>query len=214
VRSPEFGAFWQGVLQRGGWWDIESSFAVQSQPYFVLGTEWPELLFEGTGEYNLIPFLSNALGDGDLAHLPWLQASPDPITTVVWHTWVEINSKKAEELDIKQGDIIKVESSIGNLEVPAYIHPGVPPWVVSMPMGQGHTSFGRYAKDVGSNTMSLLSGAEDKGTGSLAWAANKVSISKTDIHIDLPKFEGNVPAFEVDEQRIIKLAPPESRDGH
>ena len=144
--------------------------------------------------------------------MPWLQAAPDPLTSVVWNTWVEINSKKAEELDIIQGDILTVESPAGSLEAPAYIHPGVPPWVISMPIGQGHVSFGRYAENVGVNTISLLSEVEDKGSGSLAWAANKVSISKTGRHIDISKFEGNVPAFEVDEQRIIKIAPPESHD--
>ncbi len=212
VRSSDFEAFRQGVLQRGGWWDVESEAKIEEMPSKSLETSWPDMTFAGTGEYNLIPFLSNSLGDGNLAHLPWLQAAPDPVTSVVWNTWVEINSKKAEELDIIQGDILTVESPAGSLEAPAYIHPGVPPWVISMPIGQGHVSFGRYAENVGVNTISLLSGVEDKDSGSLAWASNKVSISKTGRHIDISKFEGNVPAFEVDEQRIIKIAPPESHD--
>ena len=212
VRSSDFDAFRQGVLQRGGWWDVESEAKIEGVSSKELETSWPDMSFAGTGEYNLIPFLSNSLGDGNLAHLPWLQAAPDPLTSVVWNTWVEINSKKAEELDIIQGDILTVESPAGSLEAPAYIHPGVPPWVISMPIGQGHVSFGRYAENVGVNTISLLSEVEDKGSGSLAWAANKVSISKTGRHIDISKFEGNVPAFEVDEQRIIKIAPPESHD--
>lgn len=218
VRSSDFDAFWRGVLQRGGWWDTTASYengAESLESSSPLDIAWPDLRFDGSGDLHLIPFMSNSLGDGSLAHLPWLQATPDPMTSVVWQTWVEINTKEAHARGISQGDLIEVESSHGKVEVPAYVHPGVPPWIVSMPIGQGHTSFDRYAEGVGANTFSLLSPTIlNKDTNGLAWAATKVKITNTGKHIDIPKFEGNVPAFEVEEQRIIKLAPPRFGNGH
>ena len=41
------------------------------------------------------------------------------------------------------------------------------------------------------------------------WAATRVSIRKTGKRIDMPRFEGNVPAIEADEGRIIKITLPD-----
>ena len=211
VRAATFEGFWNGVLQRGGWWDTEAGGASGVSQIKPLDTAWPDISFSdapGGRAFNLIPFLSNSIGDGQLAHLPWLQATPDPITTVVWHTWVEINSKTAEEMGISEGDMVLVTAAGNSLEVPAYPHPGVPPDTVSMPIGQGHTAFGQYAEGVGANTLSLLSAMPDRETGALAWAATKVVVVKSDLRIDIPKFAGNQFAEETEEQAIIKITRP------
>jgi anaerobic selenocysteine-containing dehydrogenase len=212
VKAVTFDGFWNGMLQRGGWWDTEATSKAVIGEGTALDVDWPNITVEGpTGDdtYNLIPFLSNSVGDGNLAHLPWLQAAPDPVTSVVWHTWVEINSKIAEDKGIEVGDIMKITSPSGTVEVPAYVHPAVPPWTVSMPLGQGHTSFGRYAEGVGVNILSVLVPLTEKYTGALAWAATRVSVTKTGRHIDVPRFEGNVPAIEADPGRVIKIASPD-----
>ena len=46
--------------------------------------------------YHFLPYASQALYDGSLAHLPWLQEMPDPMTSGMWCSWVEINEKKAK----------------------------------------------------------------------------------------------------------------------
>jgi hypothetical protein len=43
----------------------------------------------------------------------------------------------------------------------------------------------------------------------LAWAATRVSIKKTGEHIDLSRFEGNVPAIELEPGKIIQIALPD-----
>ena len=43
---------------------------------------------------------STAFYDGRGASLPWLQQLPDPMSTVVWDSWVEINPKTAASLGI------------------------------------------------------------------------------------------------------------------
>lgn len=211
VRAATFDGFWNGMLQRGGWWDTEARSQAAAADAVALDTNWPDVRIEGpTGDntYNLIPFLSNSLADGSLAHLPWLQAAPDPVTSVVWHTWVEINSKTADEKGIREGDMIEITSPSGTVVAPAYVHPAVPPWTVSMPIGQGHTAFGQYAEGVGVNTLSILAPLTDGDTRALAWAATRVSLRNTGKRIDVPRFEGNVPAFETEKGKIIKLALP------
>ena len=218
VRSATFDGFWNGILQRGGWWDTDAGFGNEYAKYApALSTGWPNVTIEGpTGAdtYNLIPFLSNSINDGNLAHLPWLQATPDPVTSMVWDTWIEMNSKTAEEKDIREGDMLEIVSPKGKFEVPVYVHPAVPPWTVSMPVGQGHTSYGRWAEGVGVNTLSILATLTDQDTGALAWAATRVSIRKTGKRIDMRRFEGNVPAIEAEPGRVIPLASPDSEHSH
>ena len=213
VRASSFDGFWNGVLQRGGWWDTAAIDNSGVRNIKQLDTAWPDISFSdapGGRSFNLVPFASNSIGDGHLAHLPWLQATPDPITTIVWHTWIEMNTRTAEEMGLSKGDMVVVTAEgTRTVEVPVYPHPGVPPDTVSMPIGQGHSAFGRYAEGVGQNTLALLAGLTDGPTGALAWAATKVRVVKSDLSIDIPRFEGNQFAEEADEQGIIKVTKPE-----
>jgi hypothetical protein len=47
-----------------------------------------------------------------------------------------------------------------------------------MPVGQGHQTFTRYASARGANPISILAPMIEPNTGSLAWAATRVRISR------------------------------------
>ena len=214
VRALEFRSFWNGMLQRGGWWDISarsSRPAPTPKPLLEIGE--PDFDSRNTRRYpfHLIPFASASLTDGRGAHLPWLQATPDPITTATWRTWVEINVRVAEEMDIAEGDVVRVVSSHGTIEALAYPHLGIAAGVVSVPLGQGHQAAGRYAKGRGANVLSMLAPLTDSATGALAWSATRVRIEKTGDWVRLPKFENTVPDPPVDEeQQVIQITPIDS----
>ncbi len=215
VTAPTFQSFWNGVLQRGGWWNTSTKYSGSvPSPRALEGTgKKPSFGARNavTGSFYLAPFASTSLTDGRGAHLPWLQATPDPLTTATWRTWIEINDKKADELDIKEGDVIKVESDQGAIEALAYPHPAVSPEVVCVPFGQGHTEGGRFAQGRGSNVFSILAPLTDEDTGALAWAGTQVSIEKTGEWMRVPKFENTAPDLAVDEgNHIIQLTPTDS----
>ena len=128
--------------------------------------------------YHFIPYASQALYDGSLAHLPWLQEMPDPMTSGMWCSWIEINERKATALGIKQGDMIEVTSTQGSVRAPAFLNPGIAPDAVAMPVGQGHTNFTRYATNRGVNPIAILAPATVDVTGDLAWAATRVKITR------------------------------------
>lgn len=173
--------FWKSVQKQGGFWsnaDKTSSAAptVGQSPAAMLGPE-----FDGAEKdfpFHFLPFASQMLLDGSLAHLPWMQETPDPISTSMWGTWVEINPKTAASLGIAQGDLVEVASQHGKIQAPALISPGIAPDVVAMPMGQGHEHFTRYASGRGANPISILAPVTVPETGSLAWAATRVKISR------------------------------------
>jgi molybdopterin-containing oxidoreductase family iron-sulfur binding subunit len=139
---------------------------------------------------HLIPSVNASLRDGRNANQPWLQESPDPLTTIVWDSWVEIHPKKAAELGIVEGDIVEVTSKNGSVKAQAYLFPGIHPDAISVPLGQGHEAMGRYAKGIGANTFQILDAVFDKETGELAMHETRVKVSKTGKRVVIVKDEG------------------------
>ena len=137
--------------------------------------------FDGDAtEYPLhfMPYASQALYDGSLAHLPWLQELPDPMTPAMWCSWVELNVRTAERLGIGDGDLVEVSSVHGSVQAPAVISPGIGPDAVAMPVGQGHETFTRYASGRGANPLRVVAPVDEPETGALAWAATRVKVAR------------------------------------
>ena len=174
--------FWSKLQEQGGWWSAEVKNAPPKRPAISRAPSPPlEPEFDGPeNEYpfHFLPFASQMLYDGSLANLPWMQEVPDVLSTAMWNSWVEINPKTAERLNIRQGDLVEVASQHGKLQAPAVVSPGIAPDVVAMPVGQGHENFGRYASGRGANPVAILAPKTVAETGSLAWAATRVKIAR------------------------------------
>jgi len=200
--SNSFEGFWNGVLQRGGWWDTSSK--VDDVPEVTKLNDVASPEFGGLDqEFYIQPFIST-LSDGSAAALPWLQAMPDAISTATWQTWVEINHKVAEEKGISEGDVLEIRPSNGRtIKALAMPNPAVPPDTIGIPIGQGHRDGGRYSAGRGANILSILDPKLDSENGSLAWAATRANITATGEWIRVPKFENTVPEFPRDEHHHI-----------
>ncbi|HEX4001564.1 MAG TPA: molybdopterin-dependent oxidoreductase [Candidatus Acidoferrales bacterium] len=174
--------FWQKVQDQGGWWSAEEKpLPVTAPKLSGAPAKYAPPQFDGDpGQYpfHLLPYASQMWYDGSLANLPWMQEAPDPVSSAMWGTWVEINTQTAAKLGIVQGDQIEVASQHGTLQAPAFVTPGIAPDCVAMPVGQGHTNFTRYASNRGANPISILAPLTDSETGSLAWAATRVKITR------------------------------------
>ena len=117
--------------------------------------------------------------DGRGANRSWQQEMPDPITKSVWTTWVEMHPDMAESLGVENGHIVRVESSAGTLEAPAFVYEGIRADTVAIPIGQGHTAYGRNAAGRGANPLTLLDGTVDAASGALAFAGTDVTVTAT-----------------------------------
>lgn len=142
--------------------------------------------------FYLIPSERHYFRDGRHANCGWLQESPDPLTTIVWDSWAEIHPKTAASMGIKEGDWLEIASQSGTLKVKAYLLPGIHPDAISIPLGQGHESLGRYAKGVGVNPFRILNPVFEKDTGELAMFGTRVSVKKTGNSEIVVKDEGPV----------------------
>ncbi len=147
--------------------------------------------------FYFLPFPSQAFLDGTTAHLPWMQEMPDPLSTAMWSTWVEVNPQTAARLGIAEGDMLAITSAHGTIHAPAVFTPGVAPDVVAMPTGQGHETFTRYASGRGSNPINVLAAVVEPDTGSLAWAATRVKIARvSEPNGELIRYGGALREFE------------------
>jgi len=173
--------FWSNAQSQGGWWSASESPAPITPGRTSLPAKFEPALFDGDAAafpFHFVPFASQMFYDGSLAHLPWMQEAPDPLSSVMWGTWVEINNRTAEKLGVKMGDTVEVASQHGSLQAPALVTPAIAPDVIAMPIGQGHTNFTRYATNRGANPISILAPMKVEGTESLAWAATRVKVTR------------------------------------
>ena len=193
--EQDFEAFWRAALEAGVWGQPGGAGdqVVPSSSSTIASISDPVSKFAGDeNDYPLVlhPYLTATFLDGRGANLPWLQELPDPMTSVVYGSWAELNPVTADELGIREGDLLEVESPAGSVRVPALIFPAIRPGVVAIPMGQGHAAYGRYAEKRGVNPIHIVATLMDDQSGDLAWAATRVKITNTGERLRIIKTDG------------------------
>ncbi len=190
---------WARFQQHGGWWPEAAPESAALELTAQRPVEAAPVAFEGEAAqypYYLHLYPSVLLGDGRGASLPWLQGAPDPLTTIAWQTWVEINPATAQALGVDHGDVVHVESLHGDIEAPVYVFPAIRPDTVAIPLGQGHSDLGRYARERGSHALRLVGAALDDAGRNLAWSSLRVRITKLDKKQALARIESTIDPGE------------------
>ncbi len=205
--------YWTELVQTGVWTDEGAAPASASGAGPMATADPPQYAGDASEyPYFLVPYESTSLGAGQYANLPWMQALPDPITTVTWASWANLNPETAKELDVSTGDYVRVTTPAGELELQAYVNRAAPPNVVAIPMGQGHTHYTRYAEGRGVNVMKLVDASlRDAESGALAWAATRANVQAVPGESKkLPRMEGTVDMVAPEEYKVVRIVPPSS----
>jgi len=170
----DFESFWMDALKAGGVWESPASPAVRwsGAPGFATA---PASAGEG---FTLVVTPSSNFYDGRGANKPWLQELPDMTSKSVWGSWVEMHPDMAAQLGVKNGDAVKIATAAGSVEAPAYLYSGIRKDTIAMALGQGHTSYGRYATSRGVNALALLPQATDDASGALAYQGARARLSR------------------------------------
>jgi anaerobic selenocysteine-containing dehydrogenase/Fe-S-cluster-containing dehydrogenase component len=192
----ELEAAWAGVdfraaLKNGGVFEAPAHAAAGFDPSQL---EDAAPVFTGEGELMLLAFPHSFLGDGSGASLPLLQEIPDPTTHVAWESWAELSVATAERLGVELGDVLRLESSAGAIEVSAFPRGGIRDDVIAVPTGQGHrvghfaSKAGQGMPDVarGVNVADVLPGDGVDETGGRAWLTEKPKVTAAGRHRRLP----------------------------
>ena len=182
-------AFWQQAVQQGLIQvkrkevpALTAKAVAVTVPDYSSNAEYP---------YHLIPSPRLGMWDGRHANILWLQEAPDQISKVVWDSWAEIHPKTAAKLGVKEGDYLKITSAQGTIETRVYIFKGIHPDAIAVPLGQGHTEYGRFAKGRGVNPLKILSPVRDGKTGELAMYGTRVKVAKSGRNETLTKLGGS-----------------------
>ncbi|HYR40826.1 MAG TPA: molybdopterin-dependent oxidoreductase [Methylomirabilota bacterium] len=186
-----FADFWEESLRRGGVWGAPATAAMGKANIGRL-TGGPAKL-EGDGTHALLLYPSARFYDGRSADKPWLQEAPDVMTQVAWDGWVEVPVETADKLGLGRGDMVKLTSPHGSIELPAWPSKTLHPGAVAVAMGLGHDFPGAFANggrirtntehDVflngGASPLRLLPAAPEAASGGLPHLAVKVSLART-----------------------------------
>jgi molybdopterin-containing oxidoreductase family iron-sulfur binding subunit len=185
VESNWSGTNWRRALARGGVFDATPTREVAiAESAGRLQPSAPRL--QGSGDLTLVAYPHSYWNDGSGAALPWLQEIPDPVTKLSWNSWAEISNAKAAELGVSFGDVIQIDTGLGQVEVSVYPRGGIRDDVIALPIGQGHT-VGYYASMAGdgqpgeargANVAAILPAAIDEAGGQ-AFLSTKASASST-----------------------------------
>ena len=219
----ELGMDFDEALKNGGWWSDPVASKVPEPPPGVLAgiaNRAAPADSVGGGDFQLLPFAHHTVLDGRNAHLPWAQSTPDPLTTIAWQTWVEINEKQGREMNFRNGDVVNITTSSGSIRALVYLNPGIRPGTAAVPMGGGRQSGSDYAAGrdprESDNVMSILAVTANE-SGGLTWSANRCSITSTGDSMAVSKLEGDYTSREIGEhpaEQVYKSVSAEGGHGH
>lgn len=200
--TTPFEAFWEESLRRGGFWvdgPAVPTVKVALQPGLRVAAA-PATL-EGPPDALVLTVVpSSRFYDGRSANKAWLHETPDPMTQLVYDSWLEVAAETARRLGIETGDVVLVESPHGRVELSAYLSDTLHPGTVAVSTGLGHTAYGRFAKDLGRSPLALLSGDADPVSGGPRFLGVRVKLTKAGRREKLATPAG---VTEVDHQREI-----------
>ena len=188
VPAPTFNQFWAESQQRGGTWQSVDPVSVQLNPD-LFGTSIEVPPGDDTRALTLVVYPSLHYYDGRGANRPWLQEIPDPLMKTTWGSWVELAPDTARAVGADEGQLVTLKSDHGTVDVSVLINPHLREGDAAMPLGQGHTAYGRYATGRGVNPMVLLGAAPDTASGGPRWLGTRVDATPRALHRPIPRLQ-------------------------
>ncbi|MCB1233463.1 MAG: TAT-variant-translocated molybdopterin oxidoreductase, partial [Verrucomicrobiae bacterium] len=127
--------------------------------------------------------------DGRFANNGWMQEAPDPVTKLTWDNAALMSRRTANELGLKDGDVIELTASGNTVKVPVLRAPGQADNTIQLAAGYYGKDFepGSIAKGVGTNVWPLRTSAAPFviGAVTLAKTAGKHDLALTSEHYSM-----------------------------
>ena len=125
-------------------------------------TKAPVEAAAGGGTYEVVFAPDPKLHDGSRANNPWLLELPDPMTKIVWDNAALMSAATAkalgltfDESDTSAAPMVAIKGPGGEVELPAWIQPGMPDGTITVNLGWGRQTAGRYGNGRGFNVNPL-----------------------------------------------------------
>ena len=186
--GPDFDDFWADAQRRGGLFQTAAAESVQLNP--MLFERGLRLASTPAGRaFALVVYPSLHFYDGRGANRPWLQEIPDPLMKTTWSSWVEASPETARSLGAEEGQLVRLESDHGRLDASLLVNAQLRDGVLAIPLGQGHTDYGRYATGRGVNALLLVDPAPETASGGRRWLGARVDATPLDVTRRIPRLQ-------------------------
>ncbi|HEY3697954.1 MAG TPA: 4Fe-4S dicluster domain-containing protein [Spongiibacteraceae bacterium] len=149
LRSENFDAFWQSVLQRG----VIADSAFPSQTVVARPVEKSRALNDAS--LTAIFAADPAVDDGEYSNNGWLQELPRPLSAMTWDNAALMSVATARRYNVNNGDIVELQHNGRRLQTPVWIVPGHADRAITLPLGYGRWAAGNSGNGVGFNAYAL-----------------------------------------------------------
>ncbi len=144
---------------------------------------FPQYLPANHGGGGDLHFVSPKLAmqaEGRSGNLPHVTASIQPSQGGKKTVYLEIHPETAAKRGIKDGDRVRIKSTVGSIEVYARLYGGIRPDTVALPMIHGHWGMGRWTKNSGvsGSTNEVTPNVSDAISGQCCYHSAKVFVEK------------------------------------
>ena len=161
ARSPKtFETFWEQSLH-DGYVEVEASKS-KFKSFDTAAVSAASRAARAGAPYSVVLYAGAAMLDGRNAYNPWLHELPDPITKVTWDNYASLSPAAAAKLGVNEGDVVRVESEQGAIELPAFLQPGQHDSVIAIALGYGSKLSARFA-DLGPKWIDFLPSVGENG---------------------------------------------------
>ncbi len=181
--------FLKELGNRGSWWDPYYNYGEYGSKIRtddrkidlsgVLNFEPPSEEEEKDYPLHLVPILNSYIGiDGRGANIPWILELTGMKMNQKWELWAEINPVTGSEFGIKDGEVVRLRSKSGQLNVKVKFFEGCIPGCVNISVGAGNANFGRWSKEYNGFVYSLFGTSAIFGEDSPRLFSTKVRIER------------------------------------
>ena len=218
----DFQTFWDNAVHDGY---VELNETFSSQPRLNTETLEPIPEIQDSSGMTLMAYQKTGMLDGSHAGNPWLQEMPDPVSKVTWDNYASIAPETSKRMNIKTGDILRVQTKRGAVELPALVQPGQHPSIIAIALGYGRNVTRRFhgigpewiqakptvqrGETVGERIAHLLpvgsnsaSGVEIEKTGD----STELALTQTHHTLDIPEKFGGADRQMVRESTLSEFA--------
>lgn len=183
-------------------------FTISTQP------NKPTVSFDAkpTEPYEIRFVADYSMYDGRFANNGWLQEMPDPVSKITWDNAALISAYDARELGIHQDDystdIIRLKVGDRSIDIAAFVLPGQPRGVISLPLGYGRKRAGAIllTENPGSIGYQIGFDTYDVRTSAQFWTANVTRPEKTGTRYKIASTQTHYiiepMGFEIAEKRV------------
>ena len=112
--------------------------------------------FSQQKSFELMLYPDYKVFDGRFSNNGWLQELPDPISKLTWDNVAYISYKTAKMLNVKDGDVVKIQLKERSIDIPVMISPGNANYSISIPMGYGKNTESKIETGIGVNGFQLF----------------------------------------------------------